>query len=410
MHQIHTALRRVLFAAAALLLTSGPLCAGPIGSEPSLGVSAGYQSNPLLLGSALGSSESLALLLNLPVAYTGKRVEFSLQPRFRSGTTHGAVAPLSDYQYVDSVWDYKGELNELSASAAWHRDSTLYNQFEQSALGGNTLHRQEETGTLNWRHQLSERSDFELVASGDRVRYAATVNTTLNSFNYDQGGAKYTHDLSERWQVTIEGGRTGFELRDQSYRTDADYAQVGLSRNLSERWSLLASAGTSHLKFRATVERYFLEQDAQGVLHLVLRRVNFYSRASTGNYSLAAQRQFQRWKLELSAARALQPSGFGALATQDDVTVRASGGGTERLTLAAAIHGSRLSDSSGRLDLGNRRYYDLSFNADWRWTEHWTLQSQIALYLQRPSPAEATRSNTAIFLTLSRVFGRISLH
>jgi hypothetical protein len=375
-----------------------------------MGLSAGYQSNPLLLRDGQGTSETLALLLHLPVAYTGDRVSFSLEPRFRAGTTHGAVAPLSDYQYVDSNWNYRGALNELSASAAWHRDSTLYNPFEQSALSGSTLHRQEETGTLNWRHKLSERSDVELVASADRVRYGATVATTLNSFNYNQGSAKYTHDLSERWQVMIEAGRTGFELRDQSYRTDANYAQVGLSRNLSERWSLLVSAGTSRLKSRATVERLFLEPDAQGVLHLVLRRVNFYSKASTGNYSLSVQRQFERWRLELSGSRALQPSGFGALATQDDVTVRATGNRTERLILTAAIHGSRLSDSSGRLSLGNRRYYDLSFNADWRWTERWTLQSQIALYLQRPSPTESTRSNTAVFLTLSRVFGRRSLH
>jgi hypothetical protein len=183
---------------------------------------------------------------------------------------------------------------------------------------------------------------------------------------------------------------------------------MDLTRDLSERWSLLLSAGISHLKFRQTIDELFVETDPQGVPHLVLKKVNIYSRGSTGNYSLRVQRQFERWQLELSASRALQPSGFGTLATQDDVTVRASGNRTERLVLTAAIHGSRLSDSSGRLSLGNRRYYDVNFNADWRWTEHWTLQSQLALYLQRYAPAQPTLSNTAIFVTLYRQFGRRS--
>jgi hypothetical protein len=237
-----------------------------------------------------------------------------------------------------------------------------------------------------------------------------TPTQILNSFNYNQAGAKYSRDLSERWQVTAEGGLTSFELTDQSYRTDATYGQLGLTRNLSERWSLLASVGTAHMKFRQTVERLFLEQDAQGVLHLVLRRVDLYSYASTRNYSLTMQRQFQRWRLEFSASQALQPSGFGVLATQDDVTVRATGKRSERLTLGATIHGSKLTDASGRLNLETWRYYDFGFNMDWRWTEHWTLHSQMAVYLQRPAATEPMRTNTVLVLTLSREFGRKSLN
>jgi len=394
--------------ALALVLANNPLCAGPLGVEPTLGLSAGYQSNPLFLADGRGTSETLALLLHLPVTYSGDRVSFSLQPRFRAGATHGAVAPLADYQYFDSVWDDKGVLNEFTAKAGWHRDSTLYNPFEQSALGGSTLHRQEDTGSLDWRHQLSERSDLELFASEDQVHYGATVTPTLSSFNYGQGGAKFAHDLSERWQLTLEGGVSEFELRDQSYRTEAGYAQLDLSRRLSERWSLLASIGTSSLRFRQTIEEFFLVPDDQGVLHLVLRQVDIHTRGHTGNYSLSLQREFQKWRLEVAASRALQPSGFGALATQDDVTVRLTGNRTERLTLTAAIHGSRLSDSSGRLSLGNRRYYDANVTGDWRWTEHWTLEAQLALYLQRPAPTLAMVRNAAAFLTLTREFGRTS--
>jgi len=164
----------------ALVLASaaGPLAAGPIGSEASMGVAAGYQSNPLLLESAGGSSEALALLLYLPIRYDGRRVTFSLQPRIRAARTHGSVAPLSDYQYLDSSWDYKGERNELTLDGDWRRDSTLYNQFERSELGGSTLRRLEKTGSLTWRRQLTERGDIQLLTSEDQVDYQANANLT----------------------------------------------------------------------------------------------------------------------------------------------------------------------------------------------------------------------------------------
>jgi hypothetical protein len=393
-----------------LALACAPLWAGPIGSEGSLGLSAGYQSNPLLLDNVQGSAESLALLLNLPVTYSGSRVTFSLQPSIRAARNHGSVAPLSDYQYVDMNWDDKGERNDLSAAADWRRDSTFYNQYERSVLGGNTLRRLEEIASLAWRHQLTERADFQLHSSYDRVLYDAGPTQTLSSYGYGQAGAKYNYALSERWQAAIEGGVTRFDLRNQPYRTDATYAQLDLSRDLSERWSMLVSVGSSRLKSTVTVQELVLVPDSHGVLHLVLENFEVVSRQSTANYSLNVQRQFERWKLELSGSRALQPSGFGVLARQDDVSVKASGNWRERLTVSGDIHGSRLYDASGRVSLGSRRYYDCSFYADWRWTEHWTLQSQISLYLQRAAPTEPTRSSTALFLTLSRQFGRKSLN
>ena len=396
--------------ACALAAAAAPLRAGSLGSEPSLGLSAGFQSNPLLDPNSNASAETLALLLNLPVAFNGRRSTFTLSPRLRAGATRGEVAPLSNYQYVDANWDYKGERNELVADAEWHRDSTLYNQYERSVLGGNTLRRLEETGSLTWRHDLSERSTFQLQGAEDRVLYGAEQVQTLTSFNYGQGSAKYGYQLSENWQASLEGGFTRYELRDQSYRTDATYVQFGLARTLSEYWSLSMSAGASALKSRQFIERYVIEQDPQGALHIVLKRFELHSGDHTRSYALSAKRQFEQWELNLSGSRALQPSGFGALATQDDLSLRATGHWSERLTLSGTLHGSRLSDASGRLNLGSRRYYDCDLSANWQWREHWSVEAQAALYMERAAASSPTRSNVLVFLTLTRQFGRQGLN
>jgi len=208
--------------------------------------------------------------------------------------------------------------------------------------------------------------------------------------------------------AALEAGAARFDLRDQPYRTDSTNVQLDLTRTLNERWSLLMSIGISRLTSTLTVYQPVLVQDPQGGLHLVLQRFDLVSQPSTANYALNLQRKSERWTLELAASRALQPSGFGALARQDDVSLTASHNWSERLALGGTIHGSRLYDASGRLSLGNRRYYDLDLNADWRITERWTMSLQVALYLERQQSGGFTRSNVPVFLTLSRQFNRVS--
>ena len=171
-----------------------------------------------------------------------------------------------------------------------------------------------------------------------------------------------------------------------------------------------ASAGVSRLKSRQRLTALFLEPDAHGVLRPVLSSVYRYSGANTSSYSLSLQRQFERWRLDATGSRALQPSGFGALATQDDLTFRAIVSWTERLNLSAAVHESRLSDSTKRLNLSGRRYYDLNLGADWRWTQLWQVQLQTSAALERPTPNASTRTNIAVFLSMSRQLGRTNLN
>jgi outer membrane receptor protein involved in Fe transport len=129
----------------------------------------------------------------------------------------------------------------------------------------------------------------------------------------------------------------------------------------------------------------------------------------SAEYALNFERTSQRYVVDLTASRAIQPSGLGALLTQDDVSLKASMAWTARWTLGATLHGARIADSLQQVDLGNRRYANVDLSARWRWTEHWTLQLQGSYYWQRLSYGGPTGAGTTVDLNLFRQFARIRL-
>jgi hypothetical protein len=123
-----------------------------------------------------------------------------------------------------------------------------------------------------------------------------------------------------------------------------------------------------------------------------------------------AERRSERLVLNFSASRSIQPSSLGTLLTEDDVSLGASFPWTERLTLGATAHGTRLSDSLQRLNtLSGSRYYSLGLNASWLCAEHWTLALQSSYNLQHVEVQTLQGSGVTLSLTLTRQLGRIRL-
>jgi hypothetical protein len=406
------AVRRSCYFVAGCMLLSG-LSAVSLGdtlsSESSVGLSSEYSSNPFLVSSGARAAESIALLANLPATYTSDTQTFDFVPRLRFAETHGDVALLSDYQYLDATWRVNSERNTFTANADWHHDSTLYNVFENAELFGRSLHRQEEIGNLNWKRDLSERSDLQLRGSWDQVAFSQSANTGLANFHYGQGLVQYDRALNERWQWTSAIGFGRFELLNHSYRSDNRFIQTALNRALSERWSVMAQVGYSLLS--AHQQGLICCQFVAEPNGLPLQSIPFSQTTShgTGSYALTFERKSERLVIDLAASRAIQPSGLGALVTQDDESLKASIPWTERWTLAAMLHAAQLTDSLHTLNLADRRYGDFDLSSNWLWTEHWTLQLQAAYILQRRASGVPTSSGVTVYLNLLRQFGRIRL-
>ena len=73
------------------------------------------------------------------------------------------------------------------------------------------------------------------------------------------------------------------------------------------------------------------------------------------------------------------------------------------------LHAAQLTDSLRQLNLGQRRYEDFDFSANWLWTEHWTLQLQTSYVLQRLASELPNSSGVTVNLNLMRQFGHIRL-
>lgn len=402
--------RRDAFAAVYVLggLLFGSARAATVSSESSMGVATNYNSNPYLLPADAHAAESAAVLLNLPITYNSAATSFDLAPRFRFAQTRGAEALLSNYQYLDSDWKLLSDRNTFSASAAWHHDSTLYNEFENGELSGRSLGRLEQTAALDWQRALSERGAVHLSGSWDKVDYSQSNGTGLANFNYGQGSARYDWSLSERWQWSTTAGVGDYELLDRSNRSEQRFVQTSLSRALSERWSMSAQIGYSHLS-SSTQGSVCSEtlQIGNNLYCLQFAQVQQTTSGGSGNYVLSVERKSERFVLDAAVSRAIEPSGLGGLLTQDDVSVRDSYEWTERWTLNATLHAARLADALQGIQLGDRRNSDVDLGAVWQWTEHWTLQLQAALNWQRINLQDS--SNVALSLTLSRQLGHFRL-
>jgi hypothetical protein len=382
-----------------------------VSSQSSLGVSSEYASNPFLQPSGAMSAEALALVADLPATYTSDTQTIDLIPSFRLAQTYGPVAVLTNYGYLDADWQWKSSRNTFSASGKWHHDSTYYDQFEQADLLGHDLARLEEGADLSWDRSLTERANLQVAASWDRLAYSQrSASSSVSNYTYSQASLQYVQLLRERMQLSGTLGYGRFELSNGTYLSDERFAQAALQRNLSERWSLQAQVGYAYLTAHGL--SYSCCQLAimpDGELYLAPIPVTLYTGHGAPNFMFGVQEKGERLQFGLSASRAIEPSGLGALITADSVGVDASLSETQRLTLEAGLNWARISDLLGRLSLEDQHHYTASLSADWLWTEKWTLQWRGSFTQNYTASRLPAARGVTIYVNLLRRFGRLPL-
>ena len=372
-------------------------------------MSADYNSNPFLVARDAHAAESVAVLADLPATYANESESIALEPRVQLAETHGDAQLLPDYEYLDADWHLASERNSYSASAGWHRDSTFYNVFENDTLQGHTLPRLEDTANIAWQRALSGRSDLKLIASYDAVNYSALSRFRLNNFSYPQGSLQYDRSLSARLSWTVSSGIGRYDSRGEGASSENRFLQSSLSRKLSERWTISTQLGYSLLNADSKGFICCRLLATPGGLELQLIPIQQRSSGGTVSYSFNLERRGERVVLDFNLSRVTQPSGLGALLTQQDALVRLSLPWSERLTLSANLHGATQEDTLQRTGPQlNGRYVNGDLNASWLWTEHWTLALDTS-YLLRGQTGQPRGSGATVSFTLTRQFGRLEL-
>jgi hypothetical protein len=403
-----SSLRIVPLASCSLLALLGIRApAATLSSESSVSLTSEYNSNPYLLNSGASAAEAAAILATLPATYTSDTQSFDLVPSVRLAETHGSTQLLTDYQYLNADWHLSSDRNTYTVGAEWHRDSTFYNVFENAELRGRTLPRLEQSATAAWSRALTERSDLQLAGTYDQVDYDSRSGFRLGNFNYAQASLQYDWSLTERWTSSTAAGYGRYALREQNSTNENRFAQTSLTRALSEQWTASVQIGYSRISASSEALLCCAIIPVAGGYALAYIPVNESSSGGIVDYTLSLERKLERWMLDVSASRSVQPSSLGALLTQDIANARASFAINERLQVGAGVRSSLQSNSlqhSG--GVSSARYAAFETDASWQWTEHWTLALQ-ATYAQQRVVSQG--SGAALSLTLSRQFGRLRL-
>jgi hypothetical protein len=379
--------------------------AGVWGTDPSIGIVGDYSTNAQLLEVAHTAETDGALLLNAPTTFNGNGVELYVTPSFRFSNSTGYSAVTSDYERLNVKGEFDTVLDVFTAGAGVSRDSSLY--YDYLTDGGVGVRRDSWTADLNWDRRLTERTNFDTDVATTEVRYArATGIFTLTDYRYTSISPTIAWDSSERGKLNIQASVGRYDSLNGTTSSRSANLQAGFVRQLSEIWSLTATAGYSRSLNRFTGDEEFLVFTPNGP-EIVIVPFKLESTQSGTVYSLNLGRKGERLSLNATASRQLTPTGFEYLTQLTAYELTATYSYSDRLSFTGDLRYMRY-QSPQQQGFGYEstpKYVGIS--ASWRWTERWTATIGASYVTDRYSPPSVNVSSSEVSITLSRQFDHI---
>ena len=321
---------------AAAMSIAKPSSAGVWGSQPTVGVSGDYSTNPGLLNLPNTAESHAALLLDGPTTYNGDAFKFSVLPSFRLSDTQGYSSLDSDYAHLNVSSEFDTARSALILSAGLARDSSLYHDYILDGAAG--VRRDTATAELNWDRHLTERLEFNTDISTSRVRYGAPQGVgTLTDYKYTSVTPGLTWDESERTKITATASAGRYKSLDGATESSNANLQLGFTKKLTEIWSLSASGGYSRANNELNTNEQFLEFTGSGIA-IVSVPIAVKSSQNGSVFSVSLARQTELLLLAADASRQLTPTGFVFLSRQDSYGLKANYTPSERWTFGGDVH------------------------------------------------------------------------
>ncbi|MGO9513661.1 MAG: hypothetical protein ACLP2F_08475 [Steroidobacteraceae bacterium] len=389
---------------------ASPARAGVWGTQPVLGVSGDYSTNPgLLYQPNTDTAEThAALLVDAPTTYVGDAFKLSILPSFRLSDSRGYSQLDSDYEHLNVSGEFDTERSVFTATGALARDSTLYHDY---LLNGSTAGRRDSASAdLNWDRKLTERVEIDTDVLSTRVRFAEPVGTaTLTDYKYTSITPTLAWNESERGKLTLAASVGRYNSLDGLTESTNGNLQVGYVKQLSEIWSLSASAGYSRANNRADTREEVLEFTPEGPI-IVLIPITVKSTQNGSVYNVTLSRQSALLLVTASASRQLAPTGFAFLSRQDNYELKATYNQSPRWTFAGDVHRITYQQPNTSGPSTNLNVTYLQLSAAWLWTEHWTVTMNATRVMERySSPSTISVSASGVSIELSRQFNWKSL-
>ena len=379
-----------------------------------MGVSGDFETNPLLRQFNTNSEEHIAALVDFPVKYDGDAFEFSVRPYGRLSNSQGYSSLASNYAHLDSAAQFTNELGSTTVQTSLARDSSLY--YAGALVYGVGVARDSESVAGDWTRLFTERSQLALDVNWLKVRYDLPTNEnniyySLVDYRYLSAGPTYSYSLSERDTLKILANVGDYQSLNGATQSKSDSLQVGFSRLLTEIWALTINAGYSN---SSNTEKF-----VNPLLYYYYGVVEYETQSSKQNgtvYSATLSRQGERFNLNASASRALQPTGFGFLSRQDSFNLYATYKPSERWDFALGGTWQRAvqpQESAGvaQLNAGEVAilYESAHVAANWHWTPQWVVTLQTTRIVQGYGPPTIGVASTGVNVDITYHFLRNEL-
>lgn len=381
--------------------------AGIWGTQPVLGISGDYSSNPALLNLPDTAETHAALLLDAPTTYVGDAFKLSILPSFRLSNSEGYSSLDSDYGHLTASSEFDAARNTLTVSGELARDSSLYHDY---LLSGSTGVRRDTTmADVNWDHQLTERYEVDTDVNWSRVRYGESVGApTLVDYKYTSIAPTLAWMQSELGKFTVSASGSRYNSLDGTTESTSANLQLGFAKKLSEIWSLTASAGYSRAKNQINTGEVVLEITPDGLV-FVRVPVTLKSNQNGSVFAVNLSRQTELLGFSAAVSRQLVPTGFAFLSLQNSYELKATYNESPRWTFSGDLHRVQYQQPEYSGAAANLNITYLQLTAAWQWTEHLTLTVNASRVMEHFAVPSVLVSSTGVSLELARQFDWKSL-
>lgn len=366
--------------------------AGVWGTDPVLGLSSDYSTNPGLLYIDHTAETHAALLIDVPTTYVADAVKFSVLPSFRISNSSGYSSLASDYEHLTLIGEFDTERSTLTATGQLARDSSLYYNYYFNGSTG--VRRDSALADLNWVRALTERWNLNVDVDSTRVQYGHSITyTTLTDYRYSSAAPSISWSANERSSFSLQAGIGDYNSLDGLTRSINSNVQLGFKRQLDELWSLSASAGVSRETDK--IKTFFgpFDSTADGTV-----------------FAANVTRQGERLAVSGQASRSLVPSGYAFLSRQDTYQLSASYPTSERWTFNGHVRRLRAENPQLLAPTIDQSYLELGLSAVWLFTEHWTATFMASYVTDKVSPPPTHVDASGFSIQLARHFNHIAWH
>ncbi len=387
---------------------TGRAHADPWSTQPLIGVIGQYASNPALLPQSASNLAGLpsaqsetngAFVLNLPVNYDLDSFHFAATPNVRYGNSAGYASITSNYFHLDTSAQFANELGSTTISGSRYRDSSLF--YAGGTANGVGVRRDTVSADVNWQRLLTERAQLQLDVNSSKTTFAQSSaqssESNLVDYRYTTASPSASFALSERNTLRIISGVSRYDALDGLTDSKSTSFQLGLDRQLSELWTLKATAGYSKVSDQ---QKFYYSGFYLGTID---------STQKSTVYSANLVRQTENLTLNFGVSQGLVPTGYSYLSRQQSVSFIANYTYSERWSFNANLTRQLNSNPVGNDVTIKYDYYNVSAAANWLWTERWMLTLRATRIGDRYSAPAFTGTSSGISLQISRQFLRMDL-